>query len=74
MAVRISFEFLETGGVKPVADFSPIRLFRYRGARPYPGASVVALELLTLIFLLSYTFVVRRHCTTVWFVFSLWRV
>lgn len=59
MAVRISFEFLETGGVRPTADISPIRLFRYRGPQPYPGASVIALELLTFTMLLANLFSVR---------------
>ena len=49
VAARLSFEFLETGGVTPRADFTPIRIFRYRGIAPHNGNSVLALEVIIIV-------------------------
>jgi hypothetical protein len=54
MAGRITFEFLETGGVRPRAVFSPIKLFRYRNGGPGEGGRTLALEVLTLLIFLGY--------------------
>jgi polycystin 2 len=51
---RITFEFLETGGIRPVADFSPIILFRYRSGGKNNGTLTLTLELATFFIFLVY--------------------
>lgn len=51
---RITFEFMETGGVRPSADFSPIILFRYRSGGKNNGSITLTLELLTFLIFLIY--------------------
>jgi len=54
VVARLAFEFLETGGVRPTYNFSPIRLNRYSSTQKRDGNSVMALEIFLFSFIAFY--------------------